>query len=64
MEDVGILYYVHLVYFTAICHLPHYMAIGYISWLFGIFSPILVRSNKKNLATLPQMVKVRPIRSP
>jgi hypothetical protein len=42
MEDVGI-FYGHLVYFTAV---------WYILLLFGIFSPGLVSSTEKNLATL------------
>jgi hypothetical protein len=35
MEDVGI-FFVHLVYFTTICHILLYIL--YIPWLFGIFS--------------------------
>jgi hypothetical protein len=50
MEDAGIIYG-HLVYFTANRYIVH-MAIGYIFWSFGIFSPILVCCTKKNLATL------------
>jgi hypothetical protein len=33
-------------------HLPYFMAIWYIFWLFGAFFPVLVRCSKKNLATL------------
>jgi hypothetical protein len=34
------------------CHLVYFVAVWYISWLFGIFLPVLVCCNKKNLATL------------
>jgi hypothetical protein len=37
MEDVG-LFYGHLVYFTAIWY-TYIVAIWYILWLFGIFTP-------------------------
>jgi hypothetical protein len=43
-------------YFKVICYfygyLVYFMLIRYILWSFGIFSPVLVRCTKKNLATL------------
>jgi hypothetical protein len=44
----------HFVYFTAngIHILWHLIAIWYILWSFGIFSPFLVCCAEKNLATL------------
>jgi hypothetical protein len=48
VDDVGI-FYGHLD-FTAIWYI--FLAMWEISWLFGIFSPVLVRCTKKNLATL------------
>jgi integral membrane sensor domain MASE1 len=45
MEDVG-----NLVHFSS--YLVYFMAIYYILWAFGIFSPVLACCTKKNLATL------------
>jgi hypothetical protein len=50
MEEVDLLYG-NLVYFTDISY-AYFMAIWYICWLFGIFSPVLVSISEKSLATL------------
>jgi hypothetical protein len=47
MDEGGIFTYGHLVYFTAI---------WYISWLFGIFFPVLVCCINNNLAILDSAV--------
>jgi hypothetical protein len=50
MKDVG-KFYGHLVYFTNIWYV-YFVLIWYICWSFGIFFPVLVCCNKKNLAAL------------
>jgi hypothetical protein len=57
MDNVGI-FYGQLEHFTAI--LVYFIAIWYILWSFGIFSPFLVHCNNKNLATCKNTFRITP----